>query len=160
MNFSGAHATAALPPIEELLPHRGTMRLVDRLADYAADRAVVEYTPQRTCWYADENGDMPAWFGIELMAQAVAAHVAMGKRLAGSPVKLGALLGTRSYRASASRFVAERRLDISAHEVFRDESGLAAYDCLIACNGQVLATSTLKVFEPVDFQAFMQGEPT
>ena len=146
-----------LPPIEELVPHRGTMLLLDRVVEFDPGRVVAEYSPRQGAWYVDEAGDMPAWFGIELMAQAVAAHVAMKKRLAGLPRKMGALLGTRSYEASVKSFVAGQVVRIGAQEVFRDDAGLAAYDCVIVRNAETLATSTLKVYEPEDFESFMRG---
>ncbi len=147
-----------LPPIEDLLPHRGTMLLLDRVTEFSGDTAVAEYAPRADAWYADAAGNMPGWVGIELMAQAVAAHVALAKRLVGLPVKMGALLGTRAYRANAVSFAAGCILQIRAREVFRDESGLAAYECAIACGGTPMAEAVLKVYEPEDFGQFMQGK--
>jgi len=146
-----------LPPIEDLLPHRGTMLLLDRVVEFADDAVVAEYAPRADAWYADGSGNMPGWFGIELMAQAVAAHVALLKRQAGLPVKRGALLGTRAYRANAASFASGRVLEVRAREVFRDESGLAGYECAIAQGGAALADAVLKVYEPEDFGQFMQG---
>ena len=151
---------AIFPPIEELLPHRGTMLLLDRVAEYEVNALVAEYSPRTEAWYADVSGNMPGWVGIELMAQSVAAHVALNKRQAGLTPKMGALLGTRSYRMSplsAGCFSAGQVLRICVQETFRDESGLAAYDCSIVQNGETLAAATLKTFEPDDFELFVQG---
>jgi predicted hotdog family 3-hydroxylacyl-ACP dehydratase len=147
-----------LPPIEDLLHHRGTMRLLDRVIRFAADTVATEYTPRADAWYADGDGNLPGWFGIELMAQTVAVHVAMSKRLHGLPAKMGALLGTRMYRANAASFASGRALEIHAREVFRDQSGLAGYECAITRDGEPLAEAILKVFEPEDFGLFMQGK--
>lgn len=145
------------PPIEELLPHRGTMLLLDRVVDFSSEALVAEYSPQPKAWYADDTGSMPGWIGIELMAQAIAAHVALNKRQVGRPLKMGALLGTRSYTMSSpGSFPAGQCLRVHVHESFRDESGLAAYDCRIDSKSQALASATLKVYEPDDFGAFMQ----
>ena len=145
--------------IEELLPHRGTMLLLDRVAEFAISALVAEYSPRTDAWYADASGNMPGWIGVELMAQSVAAHVAIGKRQAGLRPKMGALLGTRSYRMSSEvgSFSAGQVLRICVEETFRDESGLAAYDCSIVQNGESLATAVLKTFEPDDFELFVQG---
>ena len=147
------------PPIEELLPHRGTMLLLDRVAEFATSALAAEYSPRTDAWYADASGNMPGWIGVELMAQSVAAHVAISKRQAGLTPKMGALLGTRSYRmsSSAGSFSAGQVLRICVEETFRDESGLAAYDCSIVQNGESLATAVLKTFEPDDFELFVQG---
>ncbi len=100
---------------------------------------------------------MPAWIGIELMAQAVAAHAGLRGRLSGKPPKRGVLLGCRAYRARAPRAAAGAVLKIVAKMTFFDESGLGAYDCSIESNAEEFATATLKVFEPEDFEAFMKA---
>lgn len=145
----------SFPAIDELLPHRGDMLLADRVLDCDEVSAVTEYTPRRAAWYAADDGAMPAWLGIELMAQAIAVHVGMRKRLAGLPPALGALLGTRRFAATVSAFDAGQPLRIEAKLNFRDESGLGAYECAIADGARQLATATVKVFEPDDFSTFL-----
>jgi predicted hotdog family 3-hydroxylacyl-ACP dehydratase len=145
-----------LPHIEEVLQHRGNMRLIDHLVAFNSEAIVAEYSPRSDAWYADDQGNMPAWIGIELMAQAVAAHVGMLKRAAEMPQKNGALVGTRRYSSAVSSFAAGLALQIQVAVVYQDASGLGAYDCSINCDGSALATATLKVFEPDDFQTFLQ----
>ena len=160
MSELGGNEREEFPPIEALLPHRGTMLLLDRVTDFDGDCLIAEYSPRPKAWYVDGAGDMPGWFGIELMAQAVAAHVALKKRAAGLQPKMGALLGTRCYQAFSlvsGGFPVGQVLRIRVQENFRDEGGLAAYDCSIAHDDTVLATATLKVYEPEDFESFMQG---
>lgn len=151
------HLADRLPPIEDLIPHRGTMLLLDRVTAFSPEMAVAEYMPRRQAWYVDVNGNMPAWIGIELMAQAIAAHVALMKRRDGLPAKMGVLLGTRSFRSVPPWFDAGSLLQIRADMVLLDPGGLGAYDCRIMHEGQTLATSTLKVYEPENFEIFMQG---
>lgn len=47
---------------------------------------------------------MPAWFGIELMAQAIAAHVGLLSMRDGNPARPGVLLGSRKYEAHTPAF--------------------------------------------------------
>ena len=101
---------------------------------------------------------MPSWIGIELMAQAIAAHVGLVARSRGKPPKAGVLLGTRQYRASQPRFAAGAELMISARLTYRDESGLGAYDSAIALNGAEVATASVNVYEPPDFAAFLKQQ--
>lgn len=147
-----------LPPsIEELIPHRGTMLLLDCVIAFENASTTAEYTPRDDAWYADEQGNMSAWIGIELMAQTVASHVGLLKRHEGAPPKQGALLGTRSYRSMVPSFAANETLRIHAIMIYRDPGGLGAYDCSIRRGDEKLATATIKVFEPDDFQTFIQG---
>lgn len=169
----------ALQDISELLMHRPPMLLIDQVDTFDAESVTMLYTPDTQAWYADAEGNMPAWIGIELMAQAIGCHVALNKRLLRQAPKQGVLLGSRRYNANVPAFNGNTPLRIHAVMIFRDESGLAAYDCTIS--GQVvsrsesqanvnkrhenqpeetqlvLASATLKVFEPDDFQQFLQG---
>jgi predicted hotdog family 3-hydroxylacyl-ACP dehydratase len=146
-----------LPPIEALVPHRGAMLWLERLV--AADEVTVEAEARvrREAWYAEDDGAMPGWIGIELMAQAIAAHAGLrGLRSGGLP-KPGVLLGCRAYRVGAPRFAAGTLLRVAARMSFADESGFGAYDCVISDSGGELAAATLKVYEPADFGAFLDS---
>lgn len=145
----------SLPPIEEVLPHRGTMQLLDEVTAFTDEAATCAYQVDGNAWYAQNRAGMPVWIGVELMAQAVAAHVALMARRHGKPVKPGALLGTRNFVSQRALFLPGERLAVTACLEFRDESGLAAYACSIATGGTTVTEATLKVFEPEDFAQFI-----
>jgi predicted hotdog family 3-hydroxylacyl-ACP dehydratase len=148
----------SLPRIEDVIAHRGNMLLLEKLSGIESETCSAEYTPQRDAWYADAAGNMPAWVGLELMAQTIAAYVGMQKFTQGTPAKQGVLLGTRSYKSKAPSFTAGQCLRMQVRVSFRDESGLGAFDCNIqlAATQEVLATALLKVYEPDDFNVFMK----
>lgn len=150
------------PSIEYLLPHRGNMLLLEAIIAADDESATCRARPDAGAWYADDSnniGVMPAWIGIELMAQAIAAHVALAARRAGKPPRPGVLLGTRAYKTCVSHFPAGAELRVSARLSYRDESGLGAYDCALAdAAGVELATAAITVFEPNDFDKFIRGE--
>lgn len=148
--------TSTLPPIEELLPQRDIMRLLDGVEAWRPDGIVARAHCEPHAWYASDAGDMPSWIGIELMAQAIAAHVNLLARAPGEPARRGVLVGTRSFRALPARFAGGTPLTVRAHLVFRDASGLGAYDCTIESGQDVLAEATIKVFEPDDFDEFVR----
>jgi predicted hotdog family 3-hydroxylacyl-ACP dehydratase len=145
------------PPIDTILPHRGTMLLIDGVSA-CSDVALTAHAAVRGgAWYADGNGAMPAWIGIELMAQTVAAHIALLAMRAGGHARPGVLLGTRSYKAHVSAFARDAQLTIGAHEVLRSEEGHSAYECTIDHDGARCAEAVIKVFQPGDFQTFIEG---
>ena len=149
--------SAGYPPIEELLPHRGVMLLLDGVS--AADAGGIEAhaTVRAGAWYVDEHGAMPAWIGIELMAQAVAAFAGLEGRRRGEAPRPGVLLGARAYRTRAGSFPRGERLRISAKISDADESGFGTYACAIHGAAGPLAEATLKVFAPPDFRAFIES---
>jgi len=148
----------AFPAIEDLLPHRGAMRLLDRVLSADEGCIVAEAMVPEAAWYLDAQGGMPAWIGIELMAQAIAALAALRGRLKGKAPKRGVLLGCRAYRARVSRVAAGALLKVSAKTALVDESGFGAYDCSIEHSAAEFAAATLKVFEPEDFAAFIKQQ--
>ena len=150
-------AQRSFPPIEELLPHRGIMLWLQGVT--AAEDTGIEAhaTVPAEAWYLDADGAMPAWMGIELMAQAIAAHAGLRGRRLGKPARPGVLLGTRSYRADSPSFPAGARLLVSARIASADESGFGAYECSIRGPAGTLASATLKIFAPEDFEAFLQS---
>ncbi len=149
-------AALVFPPIEELVPHRGTMLLLDRVVACDEQSIEAERTVPAEGWYFDGEGCMPSWIGIELMAQAIAAYANLYAYTHGAPPRRGLLLGCKTYRANTARIAAGERLRVAARLSFRDESGFAAYDCAIHGDGGELAAATLKVYEPQDFDAFMR----
>jgi len=145
------------PPIESIIPHRGTMLLVDAVTSCGDDTLTARATVRPDAWYADDDGAMPAWIGIELMAQSVAAHVSLIAMRAGERARPGVLLGTRSYQARLSAFARGARLTIFVREVLRSEEGHSAYECSIGYDGEQVAQAVIKVFQPHDFQTFIEG---
>ena len=141
------------PPIEELLPHRYGMLLVDRVVAWDAASATVSASPSAEGWYA-EAGGMPSRIGIELMAQAIAAHVSIVAWSKGEPPKKGVLLGARAYRATRPHFAVSSELIVKATRAFSDDSGMGAYDCTI----EKAAKARILVFEPPDFEAFIKAQ--
>lgn len=142
------------PPIEELLPHRGGMLFVERLLSWDAAQATVRAVPSASAWYAEPAG-MPSRIGVELMAQAIGAHVGVTAWSRGEPPKRGVLLGTRSYRSTLAHFPAGVPLSVKATIEFVDPSGMGAYDCVIELDGAEVAKARIMAYEPADFEAFL-----
>jgi predicted hotdog family 3-hydroxylacyl-ACP dehydratase len=144
-------------PIETILPHRGTMLLVDAVLAYTDQALSASAHVESGAWYADADGAMPAWIGIELMAQAIAAHIALLAMRAGGRGRPGVLLGSRSYSTRVPVFPAGARLTIEAKELLRSEEGHGAYECTIDHDGVCCAQAVIKVYQPTDFQSFIEG---
>lgn len=65
-----------------------------------------------TMFYEAPHG-VPAYFGIEYIAQTVAAHAGLQARRQGEPVRVGFLLGTREYKCVETWFRLGSRLTIN-----------------------------------------------
>ncbi len=142
--------------IEDFLPHRGPARWIDRLIEADADHAVVESDVPAEGRQV-QGGAMPAWAGIELMAQTVAVWAGERSRRAGRPVRVGLLLGTRRYETHIDRFASGRTLRIAAHCDFVSDAGLGMFSCSIHDGAALLAQAQVSVFEPVDATPYLSG---
>ena len=152
--------------IETILPHRGTMLLLDGVSECTDETVTAYASVHADAWYADADGAMPAWIGIELMAQAIAAHVALLAMRAGGQARPGVLLGSRRYEVHLPAFACGARLRIDAKELLRGEEGHGAYECTIHQDDQeddqtrgsvCCAEAVIKVYQPADFQSFIVG---
>lgn len=139
----------AYPAIEELIPHRPPNLLIDAVDQWTPEGVTAHARMQPDAWFAEADGSTPGWIGLEFMAQTVAVFVGLEKHRQHQPPKPGYLLGTSAYRCQLPAFPPDTRLDIHAHLVFREASGLGAFDCRIEINGQAVAEATLKVYEEV-----------
>lgn len=144
------------PHISELLAHRGSMLLLEHVLSASPDCIRAQAKVDGDAWYADAQGAMPAWIGIELMAQAIAALVGINARARGFPPKQGLLLGTRSFTAHTATFARNETLLVTANEVFQDASGLAAFAGRIELAGATVVEATLKVYQPADFKSILE----
>ncbi|WP_070108601.1 ApeP family dehydratase [Burkholderia plantarii] len=153
----GAAEAVPLHDVLDVLPHRDTMLLLDAIVQCTTLDIEARARVRADAWYADREGAMPAWIGIELMAQAIAAHVGLLAMREGGRARPGVLLGTSGYRAHRFAFEADATLSVTARELLRSEAGHGAYDCAIHLGGVCCAEAVVKVYQPDDFQTFIEG---
>ena len=119
----GAH-----PPVAEVLPQTGRMVLLTAVVDHAEDgtSCVVEIGEDDP--FREAGGLVPAWVGLEYMAQCIAAHGGLIALARGLPLRPGVLLGSRRLSFGVQRFEIDRELRVTARH-HRGERGLVAFDC-------------------------------
>jgi predicted hotdog family 3-hydroxylacyl-ACP dehydratase len=146
-----------LPDIHTLVPHSGSMSLLDTLLAAEAEtlEAQVRIGPD-TMFCSD--GAVGAWVGVEYMAQAVAAHAGFAARGRGEPVRVGFLLGSRRYACTVPAFAVGSVLNIHVQRALQGDNGLGAFDCRITDgeDGTELASATITVFLPNNVEEFLQ----
>jgi len=142
-------------PLSSLLPHAGTMIVLDEVCEFD-DEHLVARTNVKPGPYSLSDGALPSWLGLELMAQAVAAWAGCQARQAGQPPKLGFLLGTRRYESHTGKLPLGAALTITAKRSFVDESGLGSFECSLHEEAQLLAAARLSIYQPPDSEAFIQ----
>ncbi len=131
--------------IAELIPHSGRMILLDRIIDYDEQSLSAELIV-RDAGLPGNDKTVPAWAGIEYMAQAVAAYAGIKSKQLGEPIKLGFLLGTRRYTSNVASFNVGSALIIQVRNIIQDEK-LGVFDCKIYGTG-IEISANLNVYQP------------
>lgn len=150
-------AAPAIHDIEQVIPHRGTLLLLDRVLEYDAESIAVELCVPTDSPFHVEGG-VPAYVGVEYMAQAVACWAGCHARARGEPPPLGFLLGTRRYECAMPLFSSGLHLRVEARREILGENGLGVFACRILAADRELATANVSVFEPPDAMAYLENE--
>lgn len=142
--------------IKELLPQKGNMAFLDELIDAGEDHIISSLTVRDDGLLNATDDTVPAWIGIEYMAQTIAAYSGYHAKLNNQPIKIGFLLGTRNFQTSVDRIACGARLKITAIKILQDNNGMAAFDCRLEGNN-LEQKAKINVFQPEDFQKFLQN---
>ena len=134
-------------PLAELLPHAGDMILIDEVVAFDEEQIHTRLTVTPGGLFNLANGAMPAWVGVELMAQSVAAYAGCQARVRGEAVELGFLLGSRKFECNVEQFPAGSLLQIHAVRSLQDDNGMGVFECRLTGPG-IEAFARLNVYRP------------
>jgi len=142
-------------PLAELLPHAGDMILIDSITSFDDEQIFTRLTVKPDGLFNLPDGSLPAWVGIELMAQSVAAFAGCHAKQKGNPVELGFLLGTRKFECNVEAFPAGTDLTIHGLRSLEDDNGMGVFECHINGDG-IHASARLNVFRPPQVNQYLQ----
>lgn len=140
----------------EYLPHQPPMVLIDELIEAGENYAVSRLTVKPTTPFVAQQG-LPAWAGIELMAQTVSLFAGVRGKRQGCPPKIGFLLGTRRYQSSCAFFPMHSELVISVKELYFGETKLGVFECIIQSEAGCV-TANLNVYEPPNLEQVLKEQ--
>ncbi len=113
--------------IAHYMPHSGAMLWLDRVLDYGPEHITTQVEVRRPMAFC-ASGSAPAYFGIEFMAQSVAAWSGLRRNRRESRPPIGFLLGTRRYTCAVTHFAIGSTLTIRAAQCVEND-GLAMFAC-------------------------------
>lgn len=143
--------------VATLLPQSGRMVLVDKVLEAGTDHIVVALTVRDDGLFSGPDNTVPAWVGLEYMAQAVAAFSGYQRKLRGQPIDLGFLLGTRYYECSVGQFSCGSRLTVKAEKIIEAANDMVVFDCHLE-GEQIEAKAKLNLLMPQDSKKFLAGK--
>ena len=141
--------------LAELLPHAGDMILLDSIEQCDDERIVTHLQVRDGGLFNQADGSYPAWLGVELMAQSIAAFAGVRAKRKGEAVELGFLLGTRKYQANVERFPLGSKLQIEAIRSLEDESGMGVFECYLR-GPDIYLEARLNVYRPPNVASYFQ----
>ncbi|MBV8042768.1 3-hydroxy-fatty acyl-ACP dehydratase [Pluralibacter sp.] len=154
--------SAYLSP-DSYLPHDAPMLLLEQVIEVSDTHAhcrVSVCADGVLAPFLDDDGNLPGWYALELIAQTVGVWSGWHRLHNGdSASSLGMVLGARDLRCSAGLFTAGAILDITVQCLMQD-ARLASFDGTIACAGETLAHGRVTTFQPTEAELstlFQQG---
>lgn len=144
--------------IAELLPHDGGMLLLDEILDLGEEHVTCAVRVRAHTRFCDGVNGVPAWVGLEYMAQTMCAFSGVEEVRAGLAPSIGLLLGSRRYQSEVEWFALGADLIVRADLQLRDENDLVAFQCTIHERGLLLARGDVKAYRPRDVLSVIRGE--
>lgn len=138
-------------PAAVWLPHGSPMKLLDQLIAVTDEQVHCQVSTCRTgvlAPFLTPQGELPAWFGVEIMAQTVGVWSGWHASQRGvTLIPPGMLLGGRGWKAHQPRFPADATLDITMTLLMRDDR-MGSFEGEICHGAQRLASGRLNTYQP------------
>lgn len=142
--------------IEQVLPHEQPMILLDKLISFSEHNAsCCCIITEQSLFFDTALQGVPSYVGIEYMAQSIAAYANANELYQGRDVEVGFLVSSRKYKCEFSIFKLDMVLTINVEKIYKDESGLSAFDCNIFTNNQQVCSARINVFQPENPTQFL-----
>lgn len=151
---------------DHYLPHDAPMLLLESVESVTDDEAVCRVTVNRQgvlAPFVDQQGNLPGWYALELMAQTVGVWSGWHRQQRGEDqISLGMVLGARELKCVQGEFTANSTLQITVHLLMQDER-FGSFDCTIMADNTLLASGRVNTFQPTQQELttiFQQGAST
>jgi len=145
--------------IDDYIPHRPPMRLIEELVEGGEDGVSTRVMIRRDSTFFNEQlKGVPAWVGLEYMAQTAAVWVGMDDLRHQRPVELGFLVSARQYQAKQPVFPLDSRLIVTVKRQFGEDAIVVFNGDIRAENGEEFASAHFTAYRPDDVNAYLRGE--
>ena len=129
-----------------MLPHAHPMILIDRVMPQGPSCTRAAVRIHEDTMFCEMPSGVPAFVGVEYIAQTVAAHAGLRARRAGQPVRIGFLLGTRRYDCAAPCFPPGTELTIEVVTAYEGPTVSQFAGVIFDARGGELARGAVTVY--------------
>jgi predicted hotdog family 3-hydroxylacyl-ACP dehydratase len=113
----------------ELVLHEPPMQLLDEIAHATETSLEAVVTIDASSPLYAGGDELPAWWSVEYMAQAVATLAGLHARRAGQDLPVGILAGCKRFKANRSGIPLGTTVRVIVNELVSLDGSLAAYTC-------------------------------
>ena len=151
--------TAHLPAeAKQLIPHRGLMKLIDRLELYEPDDGRAIAVVKSDNLFLDRDGALDGTVLVELLAQTAAAHSGYKALKSDGHAMAGFLVGLKDFKLYG-RAKLNDELQLIIHRDFQMEQ-VTFLSGRVVCRDRELASGLLKLWEMEQEKITMAGSPS
>lgn len=143
--------------IDQLVPHAGNMVLINQLMKADDESATAHAIVKNDGVFSGPTDQVPAWVGIEYMAQTIAAWAGFHALKNNEKVKIGFLLGTRKYTSNVDHFQVGQQLKVEIKMMLQGDNGLGSFECKITAEN-ITVEASLNVFQSDDDSLYNKGK--
>jgi len=141
------------------VPHDHPMILVDELLEYNEDvgrcRVIIR---EQSNFFCEEQKAVPSYVALEYMAQTIAAFANANRIDQNNETTIGFLVSSRKFKVFVSQFDINAKLTVEVEQLYVESGGLAAFDCKVEHNQNIVAQAKINIFQPNDPQSYL-AEP-
>jgi predicted hotdog family 3-hydroxylacyl-ACP dehydratase len=154
-------------PVADLLPQSGSMVFIDSVMRIDDDSITTQIRVRDDGLFSTDNQTVPAWVGIEYMAQTIAAFSGYHCLIRGEPIRLGFLLGTRQFESRQSSYPCGTQLTVHASKIIESANDMCVFGCSIEIadsntpnSPAIAASAKINLLLPKDLQVFLDKNTT
>ena len=144
--------------IGDILPHDMPMILLDRYVSSTDTGLIAEVIISEDTPFFTENAGVPAYIGVEYIAQAIAAFNGLKDLNRGATVQPGFLLGSRKVDLKVDHFPLGSSVTVNVDTSFNDGE-MAVFDGTITMNDKLVVSGRINVYQPADPGPMLTPEP-
>lgn len=145
--------------VSDYIPHKLPMKLIESIKDHGERHITTATTITPSVAFFDHDaGGVPAWVGLEYMAQSAAAWVGLNDEAHGRPVEPAFLVSSRQYRAHAPYFLTGEHLLTEVKVEFIEGEIVAFSGAILNSHRQVYADAFFTAYRPHDVQDYLRGK--
>lgn len=142
--------------VSDYIPHKPPMRLIETIESYADLRVASGASIQADNIFYDEKiQGVPAWVGIEYMAQTAAVWVGLDDERLGRPVEPAFLVSSRQYTAHTPVFAVGARLITRVKVELLDAEIVAFSGSIVDGEGTLLAEALFTAYRPKNVRDYL-----